>query len=79
MKLDVSIRLTPKQVAEAFCDLDDEAQAQVFIEVAAIAATWTSCTFPQWLAVGKHLRTCECSTQEARDLVADIAEGARAA
>lgn len=75
MKLEVRVSLTPRQVAEAFCEMDDEKQAQFFIEAAAIAATWTGSDFPQWLFVGRHLRDCDCSNDDARALVQDIADG----
>jgi hypothetical protein len=74
VKLGVDIKLTPAQLAEAFCELDDEAQAQFFIECARIGETWeTRATCFQWHAVGRHLRDCECSTYEAREMVRDIA------
>lgn len=67
--------ITPLLVAEMIAALDDEQQAQVFIELAQIAATWTHRTCMQWFSVGRHLRNCACSTEEARDLVRDIASG----
>lgn len=81
MKLTVDLQLTPAQLAEAFCEMDDEQQAQVFIEAARIAReTWEQpATFLQWREVGKHLATCACSTDDARDLVRDIAGGMDAA
>lgn len=75
MRLELKIRLTPAQVAEAFCEMDDEQQAQFFIECARIAAGWDG-QFRQWFYVGKHLRTCECSNDNALAMVAEIAEGA---
>jgi hypothetical protein len=72
--LTIDRKLTPAELAEAFCELNDEAQAQVFIEIARIAATWPPGNFMQWHAVGRHLRDCECSTPEAVDLVREIAE-----
>ncbi len=73
MTLTLDVKLTPQQVAEAWCDLDDEGQAQFFIECARISAKWGPSNFQQWLSVGRHLRDCACSTDEARDLVRDIA------
>jgi hypothetical protein len=70
-----TITLTPAQVAEAFCDLDDEGQAQVFIEVARVESAWPPGNFQQWQAVGRHLRDCSCSSEEAREIVSGIAEG----
>ena len=80
MKLVRDIRLTPAEIAEAFCDLDDEGQAQVFIDVARLAQEWPKtnggASF-QWYLVGKHLKTCGCSTLEAQDMVVEIAEAIR--
>jgi hypothetical protein len=79
MDLVVNLKLTPSQLAEAFCEMNDEQQAQLFIEAARIAASWGPATIPQWLAVGRHLGSCECATDDARELVSDIADGIRAA
>lgn len=81
MRLTVERKLTPLEIAEAFCELDDESQAQVFIEAARIAAGWGIGRHSlgadwQWFSIGRHLRTCSCSTEEARDMVKAIADGA---
>lgn len=77
MKVTLDLKLSIVQLAQAFCDLDDEEQAQFFIEAARIASTtWERpATFMQWRSVGKHLATCACSTDDAREMVRDIAEG----
>ena len=75
MKLEVSIDLDARQLADSFCDMGDEEQAQFFIEVAAIANEWTDTNADQWYMVGRHLRTCECSNDDARDLIRRIAMG----
>jgi hypothetical protein len=76
MKVTVDVEVTPQVLAEAFAAMDDEAQAQFFIEVAALARKWKDADpGRQWFAVGRHLRTCTCSTEEARDLVREIATG----
>jgi hypothetical protein len=80
MKIEVTVALTPHRLAEAFCDLSDEEQAQFFIECAEIAETqWDHHAGMQWSAIGGHLRTCECSTYEARQMVEDIASATRKA
>lgn len=58
MKREIEIKLSIKEIAEAFCDLNDEDQAQFFVEAARIGASWepTANVF-QWFSVGKHLRT----------------------
>jgi hypothetical protein len=71
------IAVTPERVAEMFASLDDDGQAQVFVEVAKIAALWTDTNMDQWSAVGAHLRDCECSTDGAREIVERIAFGIR--
>lgn len=78
MKRTVTIELaaTPLELAEAFCELNDEGQAQFFIECARIAGEWTvglGDTW-QWYKIGGHLRSCECSTDKARAMVRGIAE-----
>ncbi len=77
MKLENDIALTPKQLADAFCRMNDEEQAQFFIEAAEIAKTWDGGMGSdwQWFSVGRHLPRCACSTDEARALVKSIAEG----
>ncbi len=78
MILPVEIKLTPRQLAEAFCEMNDEQQAQVFIEAAAIAQQWKGDFGSgwQWWLVGRHLLTCGCSNDDARELVQEIARGA---
>ena len=38
VRLMVDRKLTPQELAEAFCELDDEAQAQFFIEAQSVSA-----------------------------------------
>ncbi len=75
MKLtNVDLNLTPAQLAELFCQLVDDDQAQFFVEVGKIAAGWT-CATMQWHRVGRHLRDCECSTVDGRAVIEEIADG----
>jgi hypothetical protein len=74
MKVSIDIDLTPEQLAQVFCSWDDERQAQFFIECARISSGWDSGIGMQWFSVGRHLRNCACSTEEARDMVTEIAE-----
>lgn len=69
------IDLDVQKGAEWFSALDDEQQAQFFIEVAALAKAWPIYQGLQWHSVGRHLRNCECSTPEARTMIEDIASG----
>jgi len=76
MKISVDLKLAPIQLAEIFCEMSDEEQAQFFIETSRLVKEWNDIArHLQWLEVGKHLRECECSTDEARELVKDIYQG----
>ena len=75
MILQHSAQLTPAEVAEAFLELNDDGEAQVFIEIARLTKDWPARGAMQWLAVGRHLRDCSCSNDLARDVVLGIADG----
>ena len=75
MILQHSVQLTPAEVAEAFLELSDDDEAQVFIEIARLTKDWPHRGAIQWQAVGRHLRDCACSSDAARDVVTGIAEG----
>lgn len=75
MKLTVNVELTPLNLAEAFTEMNDEEQAQFFIEVTAIMGRWgSSRRSQQAYYIGGHLRTCTCSNDAARMLVREIAD-----
>jgi hypothetical protein len=64
----------PEDVAEEFCQLTDDEQAKFFTHVARIMASWpvvAGAVF-QAHAIGRHLATCECSTEAARELIRNI-------
>lgn len=75
MKVEI-VKLTPSQIAEAFCELNDEEQADFFIETARRFEEWGPAGRSiQAHSIGRHLKTCSCSTYEARALVSEIAGG----
>lgn len=57
------------QAAEWFCGLDDDQMAKFFVAVAAKAKAWPNPPNYQWSYVGGHLRNCECSTEDAREMI----------
>lgn len=59
-------------LAKCFAHLDDDSQAQFFVKVAAIAEKDYGSPDTQWWYVGRHLRTCECSTEGGRDVIRTI-------
>ena len=69
------IRLDVETVAKWFSGLSDEQQADFFIEVAKLAQAWPGHGNDQWWFVGRHLRTCSCSTDEAREMVRSLHSG----
>lgn len=80
MKLNVTVDvpLTLDQLAGLFVELDDDSQAQFFVKVAAHMSTWTEHERNmQAHYIGRHLRDCKCSTEDARELVSAIAESMR--
>lgn len=69
----------PSLLARAFCRLDDDGQAQFFVEAARIMATWAGAGMDmQAHYIGRHLRDCECSTPGGRELVRLIADASAA-
>ena len=72
-------QMTPSQLGRIFIDLDSDQQTEFFVAAAEHAkSTWTrgerDCE-SQGYEIGRHLRTCECSSELARNLVEHIAYG----
>lgn len=63
-----------KAIAELFCAMTDDGQAQFFVHVAAAMAKWERPAAADWQAqaIGRHLRDCECSTEGGREFVRSI-------
>jgi hypothetical protein len=66
------IELTIEMAAKWFAELDDDSQAKFFVAVTEHAKSWPRHQDSQWWEVGRHLRNCECSTNEARDMIGTI-------
>lgn len=71
----LTIGLDVATVAAWFSELNDEDQADFFIEVAKRAEDWAVLPAMQWMRVGGHLRTCTCATHEARELIRSLHYG----
>lgn len=71
----VAVRMSAAELALAFCQLDDDGQAQFFVEVARTFAAWPepAAAALQVSAIARHMRTCECSSPDAIDWVRDLA------
>jgi hypothetical protein len=71
----MTMSLDVEMAAKWFCALDDEKQADFFIACAREAKSWQGRAGYQWYLVGAHLRNCECSTDDAREMVRDLHGG----
>ena len=76
-RINVQIDVTPDLIAQAFCEMTDDDQAQVICKIAAImnppegfdgVVNWEC----QMERVGKHLAECECATEGGRNVVRAI-------
>lgn len=71
----VEVDVDLDMLAQMFAGLNDESQTQFFVKVAAIAETWETRSSVQWNAVGAHLKDCGCSSEGARQMVEELADG----
>ena len=75
VKITTIISLDVKTAAKWFAEIDDDTQAKFFVEVAKHASTWPHSAREQWYRIGSHLRNCECSTEEAQEIVREMHDG----
>lgn len=73
--MEAEVDLTVERLADLFCELDDDTQAKFFVRCAENAKAFKFGNHGQWWEVGRHLRTCACSTLEARDMIEAIHDG----
>ena len=78
---EIDLRLNAEDIADAFCQLDDDAQAQFFVHVAAIMRAWPEPGghHMQNLYIARHLRDCEFVTAGARGWLGDPVDSMREA
>ncbi len=83
MKVNVTIsreiELTPADLGQAFIEMDSDSQTTFFVAAAKHASeNWDRnerALEAQGYEIGRHLRTCKCSSEAARNLVEMIAYG----
>jgi hypothetical protein len=63
------IELDVETAAKWFAALDDDQMAKFLVAVAAEARNYPSSADNQWYYLGGHLKNCECSTEEAREMI----------
>jgi hypothetical protein len=55
--------------AKWFAGLDDDEMCRFLVAVAEEAKSYPRSADNQWYYLGGHLRNCECSTEEAREMI----------
>lgn len=65
---------TPCELAAAFLELSDDAQAEFFVAVGKLANEWKTGRSHQFWAIGRHLRECP-NGADGLELVKLIADG----
>ena len=82
----IELELGPEELARAFCELSDDDMAQFFIECGKLGNydNWFHgegrkgvifSVNDMFYFAGSHLKTCECSTPEAREVVEHLYDG----
>ncbi len=69
------VELSIETAAQWFCGLDDDQMSRFFVAIASMAPQLFGSEYKaesQWWHVGGHLRTCECSTDSAREMIRGI-------
>ena len=81
IEVKTKIKLDIELVARWFANISDDDQARFFVAVCEEAKKWPrdrglNCgPSHQWWLIGSHLRNCECSSEEARDMIREMHEG----
>lgn len=74
-KMMVNAEITVEQLAQWFCGMSDDDQAQFFVMVAAGMDAYEGIgRCMQLRYIGNHLRDCACSTESAREWISELAE-----
>ncbi len=69
IELRSKVNVTVEVLAEVFCALDDDQMCKFLVEVARLAQNFQGSPDNQWYYLGGHLKNCECSTPEAREMI----------
>ncbi len=74
----VEVVLEPADLAKAFIEMNDEEQVDFFVEVARLMADWPAhAREMQKHYIARHLATCDCATDAAREMLCDIVDTMR--
>lgn len=69
VKITTTINLDIETGAKWFAALDDDQMCKFLVAVAEEAKSFGGNPDNQWYYLGGHLRNCECSTDDAREMI----------
>lgn len=69
IKVTTEYELDVESAAKWFASLDDDAMCRFLVAVAEEAKSFRGHPENQWYYLGGHLRNCECSTEDAREMI----------
>jgi hypothetical protein len=69
IRVTTEIELDVDTAAKWFASLDDDDMCRFLVAVAAEAAKYPVDPDNQWYYLGGHLRNCECSNEQTRDML----------
>lgn len=75
IRIETEVTLDIDVAAKWFAGLNDDEQARFFVAVAEAIAVPHQQAETQWIAIGNHLATCKCCTEEAREMIRSIVYG----
>ena len=69
IKITTEINLDIETAAKWFAGLDDDQMCKFLVAVAAESKNFPCHADNQWYYLGGHLRNCECSTDDASEMI----------
>lgn len=69
ISITTEIDLDIETAAKWFAQLDDDQMCNFLVRVAAESKAYPSDPDDQWFYLGGHLANCECSTEDAREML----------
>ena len=69
VEITTQINLDIETAAKWFASLDDDQMCRFLVAVAKEAESFSGNADNQWYYLGGHLKSCECSTESAREMI----------
>lgn len=75
---ELTVELTVEDIADVFCEMDDDQQSQFFVRVADHMANTKDYNGTMQVAyIAHHLASCDCVTREAREWIETLCDSMR--